>query len=53
MLNGIKARRQPGGKFVSDVNITLHMASQDGSFDDFLDNIVPILTVFSPQTMIL
>ena len=25
----------------------------DYSFDDFLDNIVPILTVFSPQTMIL
>ena len=24
-----------------------------GLFDDFLDNIVPILTVFSPQTMIL
>ena len=29
------------------------MANQDGYFDDFLDNIVPILTVFSPQTMIL
>ena len=46
-----QTRRQPGGKFVSEVNIAL-MASQDGSFDD-LNNIVPIMIIFSPQTMIL
>ena len=44
-------RRQPMGS--SFLKITLHMASQDGSFNDFLDNIVPILMFFSPKTTIL
>ena len=50
MLNGMTCR-QPDGKFVSEVNIAHGWPNR--SFDNFLDNIVPILTIFSPQTMIL